>query len=583
MTALFYPTTIAKAQLVSLVHGLADPADLGLDVLTFGEPPAPLDRELAVPLLGGMDEIEVTEARLRLRARARTQDITAWSTVMTTGPADRGVVLALQAPARLRKVVIDAPAFPDGKPLEHLHVVVRPATPKAGGGFTFGPPSFAAPPFALPSPMYGPILGGLTVTDLAGGRQRLELPATAGTAWLLQHATGTDAASLAPVRFTTVVRTVTIDAVPSDVEVVLAADGEEDEVVLWSHPGALLPDIGEQDISFAPLAQRHLSARLASAGAAPTLPVSLSVRSATTGDLIVAQSALSARYRVKPLAAEPLTLALPGGWSDLALRAPAGLRALAGTLQAGVRHLGRELNGGSPDPPRALPDAGLRADANRWAAVAVAVEGTAPLVSAQVLLAVPAATEAVVELRAGGAGAPGPALAAPVVAQLEPGPPAWIEFELATPLAAPGEVWLVVRATRGSVRWFAGGDAGDASRISLDRGATWGAPEPSLTPAGAPLALLYHRLDGELPLPQVHLELAGAQVSADLLAGAARTGPASFTLTSLAVPDPVLAALRAAPGSPGERFETTLTLFSRAVAELTLSGAALTYDPYGHG
>jgi hypothetical protein len=103
--------------------------------------------------------------------------------------------------------------------------------------------------------------------------------------------------------------------------------------------------------------------------------------------------------------------------------------------------------------------------------------------------------------------------------------------------------------------------------------------EPSLGPTGAPLGLLLHRLDGELPLPRLRLELTGARVSEDLLAGAERTGPATFALPSLGVPAPVLAALAAL--APGARADTPLTLFSSAVAELTLSGAALTYDPFG--
>ena len=98
--ALFYPARLARTDLVNLVRGreLSTP----LDVIDFAEPaPYRAERELAVPFLPGMDDIEVTEARLALRAATKLFDTEDYT---VTANGSQGIFLSLPAPARLRKV-----------------------------------------------------------------------------------------------------------------------------------------------------------------------------------------------------------------------------------------------------------------------------------------------------------------------------------------------------------------------------------------------------------------------------------------------------------------------------------------------
>ena len=251
-----------------------------------------------------------------------------------------------------------------------------------------------------------------------------------------------------------------------------------------------------------------------------------------------------------------------------------------------MRHLGRELNAGSPVPPRSLPGSGVRVDAERWAAsrleVLEPVSGSdtgqlAVLATARVLVAASGAAELALELRADAAGSPGAPLGPPLVTQLETGATGWVELPLNEPLPVePGPLWIVLRTTRGALHWY--GEEAGAARISLDRGETWGDVDPLLTAAVAPLAQLYHRLPDPLPRPSLVAQLGDMLLAADLLAGAARTGPAEYELEVLEVPSALLEAIGATTGSG--RTETVLSLFSTAVADLTLEDAALSYDPY---
>jgi hypothetical protein len=167
------------------------------------------------------------------------------------------------------------------------------------------------------------------------------------------------------------------------------------------------------------------------------------------------------------------------------------------------------------------------------------------------------------------------------VRQLSAGTFDWVEFELPTPVdLEPGEapLWVTLRTTQGEVRWF-GSATGDA-RISLDAGATWGAVDALLLAAPtAPLVQLFHALAEPLPRPKVRLQLGPALLSADLLAGAGRTSPREFAVDTLELPEAALNALATAAGT--SRVDTVLELFSRAVADVTLTGAALSYDPFG--
>jgi len=576
--ALFYPVGFPQQELLKLVAGIYNVLSADLDVVEFtDEEGGTADRELAIPFLPGMDEVVVVAAQLRLVARTLELDVEYHVTEVSDGR-----VVDLGAPSRLLEIVLDKPTYVTS-PTGGVHRVVRSAEP-SGTGFTPGPPIFADPPFDV-GPMYPKALGGMTVHEVAGNRLQLTLPGTHGRAFLVQFATGEDAAGLAPQPFASTVRKVRVDAAMSGLT--LVATGPE-ETLLWSYPGAFLPDVGPQEIDFTPLAQQRLSARLDELGEAATPPATLALplrlTSETAGRVAIREKTITATYRVHPLTTDPATVAVGGGWTRLSLLAPAGRRPTSGSAALTITHLGRELNGGSSEPPFDPPGAGVHVDSDRWAAAAVSFEpvaglmGPLPLAAVRAFLGSPSGAEVVLELRADAAGAPGASLAPALVAELRAGGADWLELELAEPptFAPPLPLWVVVRCTRGIAHWFA--DAPGAARISLDRGETWGEVDARLLAAERPLVQLFHQLSEPLPLPDLRLQVGASLVTTDLLAGAARTSPREFAL-DLELPDPVLDALGATSGSG--RVPTELALLSRAAAELSLAGAELSYDPSG--
>jgi len=65
-TALFYPGALGEAQRQSLIAGVLEAAPF--DRIDFPhEDGGEASQELAIPLLPGMDDVRVDEARLRLR------------------------------------------------------------------------------------------------------------------------------------------------------------------------------------------------------------------------------------------------------------------------------------------------------------------------------------------------------------------------------------------------------------------------------------------------------------------------------------------------------------------------------------
>ena len=391
----------------------------------------------------------------------------------------------------------------------NLHVVVRATTP-SGSAFGPGTPLFAFPSFGAPGAMFPAVLAGMSVSELGGGRRLLTLPpGVLGQAWLIQLAVGGEATELnpEPVAIVPTVQRVTLEAAPRNLSIVL--QGGDGDVKLWNNPEALLPDAGEQEVSFTPLAQKELAATLARQNAAPgpavpTLPVRLRFDSETVSAVDITRRALTAEYLVRPLGADRLKRRLAGSPATLTLSAPAGLTPKSSQVRLTVTHLGRELNAASPEPPAVPPAGGLRVTAALQVATAMAVaprDGAAPgsvlqLASARVHLAAIEPSEAVLEIRGDLAGAPGPLVSAAVVQQLDRGFSDWLEFALAKPLdvvAGQAPVWLALRVNKGDVRWFGLPTAAATARVSADRGQTWGAPDARLLPA---TGLLAHSFTG---------------------------------------------------------------------------------------
>lgn len=578
--ALFYPLSFTYADLVDLLSGAKDPAVL--DTVDFTEETGGESvRQLAVPRLPGMDEVEVQQARFQVRALPRDMDISAYS--VQTGPGGQGVYLSLDKPGRLKKVEVEytLPAPVPGAP--PMHVVVSSAQ-KSDAGMKAGTPLFAADDFEPPGPMFPRTLSGMSQVGLGGNRFLLRLPSVLGDAWLIQIASGDSAVKLAPRNIPITIRRVTLDAAPSNLAVTLStANGE---VPLWSNPQLLLPSSGVQDISFTPVAQKELAAALKAAGAdAVTLPLTIRFRSATGGALGIETRTLQVRYVVRPVAGTPAVIALKGARAALTLSAPASLMPQASALRLVARCKGWELNGGTPEPPLDDPSTGLRVTQANTAAQSVRFEGSRfSLVNVRLYLAAPVAAEAVMELREDAGGAPAAMIGKPIVRQLDAGFRDWVDFQ-GRPTSFPGEstpLWVVLRVTKGEVYWFAG-DGGGGARISLDKGATWGESDPRLTSVTSLLAQLFHDRSSEpmASAPVIRLESGSSTIAADLMRNAVAVSPREFVLDGFALPAAVLSFYQRQPGSA--RVDQKLQLFSRSVLDFRIENAAIFYDPFTSG
>ena len=605
---LFYSSQLARAELLQLVLsaaiGTAEPPPLDTVELP-DEDGGEAARELGLPLLPGMDEVQVDEARLVLRAEPREMEVTTHTVTNVAAGANQGTVVALAKPSRLRKVELTYTVPAGTSP----RLVVRPAE-KQGNAFSFGAPIYAAPDFPPPGPMYGRVLSGLAVQDLGGDRRLATFPNVLGSAWLFQLATGDSPTELSAQAFQPQVGKVVIQALPRDLALELAPSGGGPGIPLWSHPDLLLPETGEQEVHFTPLAQKtlaeELAARSGEAGAV-TLPVPLRFRATSGGAVGITARSLAARYVVRPLGPDPATLRLDGGWSPLGLDAPAALTPAGSAVRVTAKLLGRELNAGSPEPPVAPPGGGLRVSAERAVATALRflpdeAGRRLPLASVRLYLAAPEDAEGTLEIREDTAGAPGPPLAAPIVRQVPRGASGWIELELTAPLAVePGDrpLWLTLRVTRGQLFWFGApgaapspdpGGVGAPVRVSPDQGRTWGSPEEALatlaTGGGPLLAQLFHAVPDPLPRPVVRLHRGAALLAGDWLSALQPTAqPREYRAEAAVLPAAVLAGLAAVPptGPGAGRVRSELRLFSRSVLDLTLEGMTLFYDPFGAG
>lgn len=588
--ALFYERSIEATQLRQYARGLFEPP--AVDVIEFTQPEGGvIARELAIPYLAGMDAVRVAQARLQVRARGREMD--AQFSVHPAGAP--GVVIALPRTARLSKIglafSVPPAALPPGQTTPRI--VVRSAV-KEGSGFTIGPPLFADPGFAAPGPMFPSPLAGMRVTRSATGAV-LNLPMLLGDAWFVQLATGDDAVKLTPLDVTPDVQFVKIDAVPRDLSVTLKRASEAPQI--WSYPNLFLPEAGIQELDFSPLAQKQLSDALAnvSSGTTATLPLALEFSSSAGGDLAVSSRTLDARYTVDGAGPQGCELEVGGALTELRLSAPAGLRPVQASVDLTISLHGRELNAASPEPPVASPSSGVRIQKQVTAAAPVLfvardpqAPATSPLVAVRVYLLSESAAEAVLELRADAAGLPGALVVPAIVRQVVKGSCGWCEFQLPAPFAAAAaetRLWVTLRTNSGDLFWFTdpGGQAA-AGRvvISQDSGATWGSPRTPLGEYDSVLVQLFNAVPDPQPEPSIRVQQGPVVLAADLLqAGTARpspTGPREFSWRASDLPAAVTSLLAKQPGSG--KVQTSVQLFSRAVATVQVTRFVLEYDPF---
>lgn len=580
-STLFYPAALQAPQVMTLMLDTASARVDPVDLVSLPDGGGAVDWELAVPYLAGMDEVVIKAARVVVRGHAVSTQSMGWSHTRR----DSGHLIALEQPARLVSLVIDAP---DPADETDLHLVVRPAQPD-GGGWSIGPPAFATPSFSA-GPLFPDVLGGMTGTHVAGGRLRLSFPSIAGQAWLVLWASGAQPTDLTPQNLDTTVRAVTVELLASDVTLTLRDDPTltgpaAAEVMLWSSPGPLTPEAGAQRIDLAPMSGKRLNDRLRAADPAsppPTLSLPLRFSSSSGGALAVDERVLDVRYRRSVTADGPIEASLAGDWAEVPLPAPAALRPESGRWALTARHRGRELNG----PPPQLPtsgEGGLVVTEQRWAAVPFTIGpgpeagGSVQVVAVTLRLSGDDGGEAVVQLHRDAADRPGPALGSPAVGVVPTEPDGALDLDLpnAVTLAEGERVWLALRSNRGAMHWRGAVDrtVSDAPRLTTDRGVTWSTCEQRLGPLATPTARLFHRV--ERPAPPILRMRAGAVQLPDL--ALTRSGPDPL---ELALVGPIPSALLDAFGGAG-RSEGALAvhLACTAALDLTVAEMVLTYLP----
>ena len=575
--ALFYAFDTAQADLVSLVFGAAEPP--AIDTVQFTEETGgDQDRALALPFLPGMDAVVIDDAALKFRVGDMALEVTQFTVLQ--GPGGQGIVLRLPAAARLRKLDLSY-SVPPGTSSRFL---VRPVL-----GSGFGPPIFTAPPFSPPSAAYADPRTGVTVTAASGGRFVIGVPDLLGSAWLLQLGTGDDPASLTLLNIVPTVNRVVLAAAPRNLSVVLRG---LPDTPLWGNANVLLPDAGEQTVSFRPLAQRQLAAALkAAAPSALTLPASLRFHSDTGALLEVTERTLSGHYTVDPLDAA-VTLRLGGRSAPLTLNAPPGLHPRDAAASLTAKLLGRVLNAGSQPAPLALPGYGLTVATDRMVAAQLPIAPRAeapgqpvPLAALALRVAAAAAAELAVELRADAAGRPGAVLVPAVVSQIKPGFDDWLDLVLSQPLpvAPGGTVWACARLTKGTLNWHAGvvvpGGTVGTALVSIDKGASWGDPTTALQDAAPLLVQAFHAVTSPVARPAIAIRAGVSPLLADWVAAATPGGVKEFRLAAAPLPQPVLDRLAAAGAPTGTRAATTLQLYSDTVLDLVVSDAVIAYAP----
>ena len=254
--------------------------------------------------------------------------------------------------------------------------------------------------------------------------------------------------------------------------------------------------------------------------------------------------------------------------------------------------LGRALNAGSGQAPSAASDTGLRATNNGLLARRIDVTARlgdpagmeVPLVAATVRIAALEDCEFGLELRADAGGRPGAVMVPAMIQRFVAGFADWAEFPLPAGLSTPAGawVWLVMRATRGTLLWHCGAGGAGEALVSLDQGASWGASTLPLGPPSLPLAQLFHAEVAPFARPVINLVDDSGAALADCFAAAQAAGSLgkSWSVKDAVLPAALLDRIAAlACDKPGPRASLTLRFAAPSALELTIADLRLSYDP----
>ena len=637
-------------KLIGPSHGIATKAsfELKASVLDFpihvtqlgtailGEPVVfeagapPHDIAVPIPHLPGLDAIEVASASFSIASAAhlRTQatsattpseavaitlsGVAAGQTVHLSGvtlselsvtpPA--GLVYALRGSSTTvfwsrndSGAVVTSTTNPGGT-VQHLHLVVRPAT-----GGNAGPPIATAPHFRMPGPspsLYGPALAGasLLLTRRSNGLVDAVLnltpkqPMAACTVILGTAAEGTAgigpndglptelrplnwSARTAEAKFDTRAQGITVSthagATPAD-EGALVAQFDRD-------PGGTL-----RVVDFAPAARAALDQGYPSA-TGPDLGLTLRVKVATPGALHMKLGAVAARYVHRPLP-NPDAIALRGAPERMVIPVPQGLRPQGLSFRLDGRYGPARLISAADQAPSASREGYRIAGPQRLARrlLLTPKETALPLARLALYGRASEAGEILITRHGGDEVRIGPPLGPPVSCPLAADAyPRWHRVDVPARDGLPphpAAVWISVQATKGVFWWHADmAPQPDAAQATADAGATWARV------VGRPLTQAWvNEVDpatgDPAPLSPVSLGWTNGTLNADIVGVGAGPMPRDFTRLWVASGSADAAFLSAIATLPGQ---LALDLHCTRDLDLSLAEVALTYDPWTAG
>jgi hypothetical protein len=580
------------------------------------EPGVPFLEPIPVPLLPGMDEIEVESASLAVAGGLTDRQVSG-------SPGSGRVDLRLQQPAgtsgALSRVEFKgfrlsesgkvlgnsashvafrdaggettAGPVPTGVGNVFLHVLAQPLE-----GNSAGPPVAAAPEFAMPGGGrmgYGPALGGafldlgaptggsLPVTAsfsplLAGRNFRLSL-GVAGTGTTATSGLPNEAVPFAGWQASEVIAV--FRTRPEDVEFSLTAPGATPAVVA-SYPGEL--PAARSDTDLTPAFRAAAKAALANAQG-DDLGIQLSIASPTGGKVLLALPRPVLRYIRRPLAG-PEPLDLSAGFAELAFDLPVGLRPIGLSFAIDGRY-------GSARPldavrfPAGIPRAGYRLVPGRRIAIPFTftqAEQLLPLSRLGAFGRSEGEGELLVSLYGGNNRAPAARYGAPVSIPLHADldmtwhGAAWTGAPPPPPPHAE-RLWMVLEAAHGAfLLAIEPGALPHGALLSEDNGGAW-----SETIAAPLVGAWVDEIDPVTsePAPLRALDLHGPAglLNGDLVDVVGKHRPAAFSLRWVALA-PTHTALMTQIAEADGPF--SLRFACRRDVRLTVSDALLIYDPW---
>jgi hypothetical protein len=239
--------------------------------------------------------------------------------------------------------------------------------------------------------------------------------------------------------------------------------------------GELAETITEIDLT--PAARAVLGEALAAGGTSDDLVLRLAATSTTAGELAGGHIRIDARYRHVAVGPDGVALEMEGSPATAPLELPPGLVPAQLTMTVDGKFGPARLVTAADDPDPATREGTLVTGPTRIArrVTLAGIERNRPLARVGLLCSADRPTELLVELCADVQGRPGARIGDPVALAVEPdGAPRWQRTPMPERSADGAEaVWVVVRASAGSARWYGPASPPDAEPASSSDTRLW--------------------------------------------------------------------------------------------------------------